>query len=107
MLCTCELADRKSSAIQREASAYSSDANPKAIASRAKSVFCFHCAMICGMSCTAVDTSVPSDNMKKADSKADDESADSSSSDAAPADQSDNPDAVPAPAAKKAQVDSQ
>ena len=56
---------------------------------------------------TAVDTSVPSDNMKKADSKADDESADSSSSDAAPADQSDNPDAVPAPAAKKAQVDSQ
>ena len=56
---------------------------------------------------TAVDTSVPSDNMKNADSKADDESADSSSSDAAPADQSDNPDAVPAPAAKKAQVDSQ
>ncbi|MFN7030229.1 MAG: hypothetical protein ACK4PC_12785 [Sphingopyxis sp.] len=56
---------------------------------------------------TAVDTSVTSDNMKKADSKADDESADSSSSDAAPADQSDNPDAVPAPAAKKAQVDSQ
>ncbi len=55
---------------------------------------------------TAVDSSVPSDVSKKADSKADEESADSSS-DAAPADQSDNPDAVPAPAAKKAQVDSQ
>ena len=55
---------------------------------------------------TAVDSSVPGDDSKKADSKADEESADSSS-DAAPADQSDNPDAVPAPAAKKAQVDSQ
>jgi hypothetical protein len=49
---------------------------------------------------------VPGSDSKKTDSKADDESADSSS-DAAPADQSDNPDAVPAPAAKKAQVDSQ
>ncbi|MFC0101638.1 hypothetical protein [Sphingopyxis terrae] len=55
---------------------------------------------------TAVDTSVPGNDAKKTDSKADDESADSSS-DAAPADQSDNLDAVPAPAAKKAQVDSQ
>ncbi|WP_287942496.1 hypothetical protein [Sphingopyxis sp.] len=55
---------------------------------------------------TAVDSSVPGSDAKKTDSKADDESADSSS-DAAPADQSDNPDAVPAPAAKKAQVDSQ
>ena len=55
---------------------------------------------------TAVDSSVPGSDSKKTDSKADDESADSSS-DAAPADQSDNPDAVPAPAAKKAQVDSQ
>lgn len=55
---------------------------------------------------TAVDTSVPGSDSKKTDSKADEESADSSS-DAAPADQSDNPDAVPAPAAKKAQVDSQ
>ena len=55
---------------------------------------------------TAVDSSVPGSDSKETDSKADDESADSSS-DAAPADQSDNPDAVPAPAAKKAQVDSQ
>lgn len=55
---------------------------------------------------TAVDSSVPGDVSKKADSKADEESADSSS-DSAPADQSDNPDAVPAPAAKKAQVDGQ
>lgn len=55
---------------------------------------------------TAVDSSVPGSDSKKTDSKADDESADSSS-DAAPADQSDNPDAVPAPAAKKAQVDGQ
>jgi hypothetical protein len=55
---------------------------------------------------TAVDSSVPGSDSKNTDSKADDESADSSS-DAAPADQSDNPDAVPAPAAKKAQVDSQ
>lgn len=55
---------------------------------------------------TAVDSSVPGSDAKKTDSKADDESA-NSSSDAAPADQSDNPDAVPAPAAKKAQVDSQ
>lgn len=55
---------------------------------------------------TAVDSSVPGSDSKKTDSKADDESADSSS-DSATADQSDNPDAVPAPAAKKAQVDSQ
>lgn len=50
---------------------------------------------------TAVDNSVPDDGTTKATTKADDEDADS---DAAPTDDSDdaNPDAVPAPAAKRA-----
>lgn len=53
---------------------------------------------------TAVDTSTPSDSSKKPDKV---EADSSDSADSAGGDQNVNPDAVPAPAAKKAQTTSQ